>query len=494
MKNFLTSFIFSLCFLSVSAQQDRFIYLQTENKQPFFVKLNNKILNSYPLGYLIIPKLDDGLYSLVIGFPETDYEQEFNCAINKRDVGFVIKNVGEKQWQLLNVQTNNIIVPGGTITKPVIVYEKETDPFSTMLANAVHDSTILRKDIAKAIIPEKPDELIVKDTSQVIVSNNDVTVAKTSSDSAGKEVVKEVQPEKTEVVQKNTSDTLNTAVAIRPNNVASDSTKNVVKEIVSEIPKDTAVTVDPTVVISNTDNTLKADSPGSNNTVKEIAEKKPGEIVQGDSSLVTIPNDVALTKSQKRKARRNNNALQDSTVIQKETVKVIPETVNQNKDSAQGATSNSDLAVLKSTIKRRTKKTSRDGMELMYVDTYGDTKDTIRILIPSEKKEKKDMEINTEPVVITPAQQENKTKEDDSKTNSNKLSEEEKKVIQEAKEPVVKSAMINSDCKNFATGEDFLKTRKKMVMLINYLTWKKINQVLCLKAYKLCYALLRAII
>ena len=126
MKIFLTSLFFSLSCLPVSAQQDRFIYLQTENKQPFFVKINNKVLNSYPLGYLIIPKLDDGLYSLVLGFPETTVEQEFNCSINKKDVGFIIKNAGDKQWQLLNVQTNNVIVPGDVITKPVIIYEKET--------------------------------------------------------------------------------------------------------------------------------------------------------------------------------------------------------------------------------------------------------------------------------------------------------------------------------------------------------------------------------
>ena len=69
MKNFLTSLIFSFSCLAVNAQQDRFIYLQTENKQPFFVELNSTILNSYPLGYLIIQKLDDGIFSLVIEFP-----------------------------------------------------------------------------------------------------------------------------------------------------------------------------------------------------------------------------------------------------------------------------------------------------------------------------------------------------------------------------------------------------------------------------------------
>ena len=94
MKIFLTSLIFSLSCIIVNAQQDRFIYLQTENKKPFFVKLNSKVFNSYPLGYLIIPKLDDGLNSLVIGFLSNYY---FGCCkqkilINMYNVLNVISN------------------------------------------------------------------------------------------------------------------------------------------------------------------------------------------------------------------------------------------------------------------------------------------------------------------------------------------------------------------------------------------------------------------
>ena len=437
MKNFLTSFIFSLSFLSVSAQQDRFIYLQTENKQPFFVKLNNNILNSYPLGYLIIPKLDDGLYSLVIGFPETDYEQEFNCSINKKDVGFLIKNVGERQWQLLNVQTNNIIVPGGIITKPVIAYEKETDPFSTMLANAVHDSTILRKDVAKVIFPEKPNEQIIKDTANTIVSNNDAAITKQDhilADSTNKGVTTAILPVPT-----------------------TDSTKDLAKEIVPE--KSTGlVQKDSITAVITKPGDLKTDS--SVNDVVKITSEKPAEIKDTTQAVVK---DVAVTKTKNKRSKKADKVVNDSTLQEKETVKVIPEKIIGNKDTAQSTTLSNDFALLRSVIKRRSRKTNKDGIELMYTDDNGDTKDTIRILIPSEKKAKKDLEINTEPVVITtPAQQENK-KEDEPKKKTDKLSEEEKKIIQEAKEPAVKSTMINSDCKNSATEEDFLKTRKKMV-------------------------------
>ncbi len=179
MKCFLISLIFSFGCLFSIAQQDRFVYLQTENSQPFFVKVDSKVLTSSPSGYLIIPKLNDGLYSMVIGFPGNLKEQEFNCSINKKDIGFIIKNVGE-QWQLMNVQTLSIIVPGDIINKPLTVYDRETDAFSTMLATAVNDPTILQKDIAKSNSVEKSIETLQKDTATPITANIVDSIAGTS--------------------------------------------------------------------------------------------------------------------------------------------------------------------------------------------------------------------------------------------------------------------------------------------------------------------------
>ena len=91
---FLLSLIFSLKSI---AQQNRFIYLQTEGKQPFYVKLNKKILSSSSAGYLIIPKLTEGNYTLLLGFPKNEWtEQELNVTIQKNDLGFLVKNFNEK--------------------------------------------------------------------------------------------------------------------------------------------------------------------------------------------------------------------------------------------------------------------------------------------------------------------------------------------------------------------------------------------------------------
>ena len=480
MKFFTLSLLFLLLFCTLSfAQQNRFIYLQTENKQPFFVKLDNKVLNSYPLGYLIIPKLDDGLYSLVIGFPESNYEQEFNCSIKNKDVGFIIKNVGEKQWQLLNLQTMNVIIPGDVITKQAITYEKETDSFSTMLANAVHDSTILRKDVAKEIFTKKSNDQNQKDTANTIASNSDVAISKPDntlmSDSGKKDIVKETLPEKPNVQnQKDTVNTIspNTDVAIsKPDNtLMSDSgKKDIVKETLPEKSnelnqKDTTQSIisNSDVAISKPGNILKNDSIIKSDVAKEIVPEKSNDHIQDTAQTIVSNSDVAVTKSgKKKKPKKYNKALQDSAIAQKQIVKeVIPEKISENKDTAQSMNSNNDVALLRSVIKRKLKKTNKNGIEMIYVDDNGDTKDTIRILIPSDKKKNEEIK-TTEPVVSAPTiQQDDKPKENKAEY---KISEQEKEIIKEANKEVLKPAMINSDCKNFATDENFLKIRKKMV-------------------------------
>lgn len=87
-------------------QQHRFIYLQTENQQTFYVKLNNLVYSSSPSGYLIIPKLIDGTYELEIGFPRNDYPSQLvSCVLAGKDEGFLLKNLGNETWGLFNLRT-----------------------------------------------------------------------------------------------------------------------------------------------------------------------------------------------------------------------------------------------------------------------------------------------------------------------------------------------------------------------------------------------------
>lgn len=447
MKNFLTCLILSSNFLSVQAQQERFIYLQMENKQPFFVRINEKVHNSYSAGYLVIPKLDEGIYTLTLGFPRSASEQQFNCTLKNRDVGYIIKSE-EGIWQLLNVQTADLTVALEVTAKPAIEYERATDPFSRMLANAVNDSTILRKDVAIDNVVEK---LQVKDSAAVVM-NRTVAVSDNAlvADSSNKDVAIATPEKIIDTTQRDTTAliTRNDIAISNPDSAVSESAKKVIAtetlsdKIIEQKQKDSVTSVIPNeVVISNPD-------------------------VLKDSALATMKNDMATTKqpSRKKKSKKDNTVVQDSSLVKNDVVKeTIPEKINE-KDTDTSILPGDETVLVKSVIKRRSRKNNRDGLEMMYVDTYGDLKDTIMVLIPSDKKKKQDDIKITDPVVtVADVAKEDKAKEVEKDKADYKITREEKEIIKEAKKDLSKSTMINSDCKYFAEEADFLKIRKKMV-------------------------------
>lgn len=87
-----------------SAQRKYFMYIQAENKQPFYISVNNKIYSSSLTGNLVIPRLKNGKYFFIAGFPKNKYsEQKFSYVINDKDVGFVLKQFGNEGWGLFNI-------------------------------------------------------------------------------------------------------------------------------------------------------------------------------------------------------------------------------------------------------------------------------------------------------------------------------------------------------------------------------------------------------
>ncbi len=149
----------------LTAHLNHFIYLQTEGKQPFYAKLDKKILSSSPSGYLIIPKLKDGTYNITIGFPKYENsEQYYVCSINNKDAGYLVKNFGEKGWGLFNLQTLEVVMAGNKIKDPEAVKSEKTDEFSSMLSEVVNDPSI--KQAEKPANPEKEKTAVVKQTEK----------------------------------------------------------------------------------------------------------------------------------------------------------------------------------------------------------------------------------------------------------------------------------------------------------------------------------------
>lgn len=165
MNRILQRTILFACFLFVSAvniraQQNRFIYIQSETRQLFYIKQGDKLFSSSDAGYLIIPQLAEGSYELSLSFPKNEWPQQtITCPIKDVDLGFLLRNFGDKGWGLANMQTAQVIMAKkDVLVNRAPLFEMATDSFSIILASVVNDPGILKRPFA------------VKDT-QAVVAN-----------------------------------------------------------------------------------------------------------------------------------------------------------------------------------------------------------------------------------------------------------------------------------------------------------------------------------
>lgn len=161
---------FGLFMSGALAQLNHFIYLQTDNQQPFYIKYNNRIISSSASGYLILPKLKDGVVEFALGFPKTNMEeQQFQCVIDKADKGFLVKNFNEKGWGLYDLQSSSVVYAqvktAAETTTQTVAAPPANDPFSNMLSKVTQDSTVKTVTVVKAPVETKP--VIKPDTPKV---------------------------------------------------------------------------------------------------------------------------------------------------------------------------------------------------------------------------------------------------------------------------------------------------------------------------------------
>ncbi len=136
---------------NLSGQQTHFLYLQSDNFQPFYMKYNNQVFSSSPTGYLILGKLSVPSLQIEMGLPQSNQtEWTFQLQLESNDKGFLFKNFGEKGWGLYELQKSTIHYalqnvdrlngPSGEITVP----SNGNGAFGNMLAWVTKDSTVTR--------------------------------------------------------------------------------------------------------------------------------------------------------------------------------------------------------------------------------------------------------------------------------------------------------------------------------------------------------------
>lgn len=192
--------VLSIAFQS-KGQLSHFIYLQTESKQPFYIKYNSKIISSTSSGYIILSKLNNGEVNFSLGFPQSnETEQKFSITIDKTEKGFLVKNFNDKGWGLFDLQSAAITyavanqTPVTTNTSTVIT-QAANDPFANMLSNVTQDSTV------KNVTVKKEEKPVVADTPKLAPPS----VVKTETPKKEEPVIqkqdtKPVEPKKEEVV------------------------------------------------------------------------------------------------------------------------------------------------------------------------------------------------------------------------------------------------------------------------------------------------------
>lgn len=171
---FLITAIILFCSVTtpVNAQKKHFIFLQTDNRQPFSVIMNKKVFSSTVSGYLIIPQLTTGTYSFVVGFPANAYpDQQFSISIQQKDAGYNLKKLGS-DWALVNLQTEAITRAGqGSAAEngesaiantgfiPVISTE---DSSRQVQSDSTSQVAVVENPVAKIDVPVKMDTLTPK--------------------------------------------------------------------------------------------------------------------------------------------------------------------------------------------------------------------------------------------------------------------------------------------------------------------------------------------
>jgi len=157
----LFAFVSGLCIISCTAlaQQSLYVYLQSENLQPFYVQMDDKVYSSSAIGHLVIAGLPDQTCNFEIGFPQqASQPQRFSIPLKNKDHGFQLVQ-RSKGWALLDLQTDETIKPMKDPGNSNLLYgeRKKDDAFATLMAAVVNDSSVLYASIVKKDADKVPD-------------------------------------------------------------------------------------------------------------------------------------------------------------------------------------------------------------------------------------------------------------------------------------------------------------------------------------------------
>jgi hypothetical protein len=329
----------SLCLsLAIAFAQQHYLYLQTDNQQPFYLKINGKILSSSASGYIVIGKVKDGEYKLSIGFPKDQWpEQSVTVNINK-NTGYQVKNFGEKGWGLFNLETLEIIMASPTVSASTDSLEKKTDDMSfghasfiEMLSDIVNDPKIKDGDEAKN---DPSLDNITFDVNTFNEGDSTDKAADTTSGSSYTHIEKKLENADQYGIDRiytdstgGNTDTIRVFIPLAVEKKAEGDTTSTALNDTNKIHTDTTAVVmapdstvitkikdeknpDTVAIVINKDtlatDTKKQETPSDSSTVKK-EDKKTGEITfTTNANCKGIASEQDFLKLRKKMAAENN--------------------------------------------------------------------------------------------------------------------------------------------------------------------------------------------
>jgi Domain of unknown function (DUF4476) len=175
----------AVLFISFGArsQHHHFFYIQSDQQQTFYIKIGSEVLSSSSAGFLIIPKLKDSAFDMIVGFPKDQFpEYRFKIAQVKKDRGMSLKNFGDKGWGLFDLQTLEVQMGEKIIReepkKAPVPQPITNDAFTVALSSVIDDPGLMATEL---VLIEPSTNVMAKNA---VVVKETLPVKKTSEKSA----------------------------------------------------------------------------------------------------------------------------------------------------------------------------------------------------------------------------------------------------------------------------------------------------------------------
>ncbi|HVT87196.1 MAG TPA: DUF4476 domain-containing protein [Chitinophagaceae bacterium] len=216
MKRSILCLLILLAGYGAFSQRVYFVYLQTEQGQPFYVKMNDKVYSSDASGYLVLSKLFDSTYTFTVGFLQNKWpEQKFSVKIGGTDHGYLLKNFADKGWGLFDLKTMAVQMAAADAKETDNAAQTNVSPFTEILAKATGDSTLKQKpaetntEEKKTVMTDLPSAKKDTTVSKLPVSNVVETKENTQplAENIGQKILPVEPYKRSKVIRKSESST-----------------------------------------------------------------------------------------------------------------------------------------------------------------------------------------------------------------------------------------------------------------------------------------------